>query len=274
MEPLQDEHSPTAEEQWRMILMGADPGLARRRWLRKQIPSAPRCKMCAAPFSGIGGPIMSLFGHAPWPKNPKYCTGCFRGLQRRHGGAEIECSLLFADVRGSTSLAEQLPPAEFRRQMGRFFDAASQVLFDHDAIVDKFVGDEVIGIFVPAFAGAGHARSALTAAKKLLLVTGHDSKDGPWVPVGVGVNTGVAFIGSVGEGMDAELTAMGDVVNVTARLASEAAAGEILLTASTASASGVALGSAERRSLQLKGKSEPTEVFVLYGAVNTGARSQ
>jgi adenylate cyclase len=74
--------------------------------------------------------------------------------------------------------------------------------------------------------------------------------------------------------MDAELTAMGDVVNVTARLASEAAAGEILLTAQAASASGVALDSAERRSLQLKGKSEPTEVFVLYGPVNMGTRSQ
>jgi adenylate cyclase len=249
---------------WRMVLTGADPGLARRRSFRKQIPSAPRCKMCAAPFGGAGGKVMSLFGHAPWPKNPKYCTDCFAGLRKRHGGAEIECSLLFADVRGSTPLAEQMRPAEFRRQMGRFFDAASQVLFDHNAIVDKFVGDEVIGIFVPAFAGAEHAGAAVDAARKLLHVTGHGTKDGPWVPVGVGVNTGIAFVGSVGEGMDAELTAMGDVVNVTARLASEAAEGEILVTMPTAAASGIALGSAERRSLQLKGKSEPTEVFVLH----------
>jgi adenylate cyclase len=266
MEARPDEASPSPEEQWRMILMGDVPGLARRRWFRKKIPSAPRCKMCAAPFGGPGGPVMSLFGHAPWPKNPKYCTGCFRALQRRHGGAEVECSLLFADVRGSTPLAEQLPPAEFRRQMGRFFDTASQVLFDHNAIVDKFVGDEIIGIFVPAFAGATHARSALDAAKKLLQATGHGTKDGPWVPVGVGVNTGVAFVGSVGEATDAELTAMGDVVNVTARLASEAGEGEILLTMPTAAASGIALGSEERRSLQLKGKSEPTEVFVLHSS--------
>jgi adenylate cyclase len=82
--------------------------------------------------------------------------------------------------------------------------------------------------------------------------------------VGVGVNTGVAFVGSVGEGIDAELTAMGDVVNVTARLASEAGEGEILVTMPTAAASGIALGSEELRSLQLKGKSEPTEVFVLH----------
>jgi adenylate cyclase len=264
MEPPQNEGEPSPEQMWRMVLTGAYPGLARRRWLRKQIPSSPRCKMCAAPFGGLGGRVMSRLGHAPWPKNPKYCTDCFAGLRKRHGGAEVECSLLFADVRGSTPLAEQVRPAEFRRQMGRFFDAASQVLFDHNAIVDKFVGDEVIGIFVPAFAGAEHARAALDAARKLLLVTGHGTTDGPWVPVGVGVNTGIAFVGSVGEGMDTELTAMGDVVNITARLASEAAEGEILVTAATASASGIALGSAERRSLKLKGKSEATEVFVLH----------
>jgi adenylate cyclase len=263
MEPPQDESEPSPEQMWRMVLTGADPGLARRRRFRKSIPSSPRCKMCAAPFGGPGGRIMSLFGHAPWPKNPKYCTDCFHGLRKRHGGAEVECSLLFADVRGSTPLAEQVGPAEFRRQMGRFFDAASGVLFDHNAIVDKFVGDEVIGIFVPAFAGAEHARAAVDAAQQLIQVTGHGSKGGPWVPVGVGVNTGIAFVGSVGEGLDAELTAMGDVVNVTARLASEAGAGEILVTAPAASASGLALGGAERRSLQLKGKSERTEVFVL-----------
>jgi adenylate cyclase len=262
MEPREIHGPPTAEEQWRMILMGADPRLARRRWLRSRIPSSPRCKMCAAPFAGPGGLIMPLFGHARWPKNPKYCAGCFRGLRERHGGAEIECSLLFADVRGSTPLAEQLGPAEFRRQMGRFFDAASQVLFDHNAVVDKFVGDEVIGIFVPGFTGAQHARTAIDAAQDLLKVTGHGSKDGPWVPVGVGVNTGIAFVGSVGEGMDAELTAMGDVVNVTARLATEAAAGEILVTAASIANAGLAVGSRERRSLHLKGKTEEIEVFV------------
>jgi adenylate cyclase len=263
MEPPPDHGPPEMEAAWRMILTGAIPGLARRRWLHKQIPSSPRCKMCAAPFGGPGGKVMSLFGHAPWPKNPKYCTDCFGGLRKRHGGAEVDCSLLFADVRGSTPLAEQVGPAEFRRQMGRFYDTASQVLFDHNAIVDKFVGDEVIGIFVPAFTGNAHARSAVDAAKRILQATGHGTQGRPWVPVGVGVNTGVAFVGSVGEGMDAELTAMGDVVNVTARLASDAGEGEILVTTATAAQSGITVGSAERRSLWLKGKSEATEVFVI-----------
>jgi adenylate cyclase len=206
---------------------------------------------------------MSLTGHAPWPKNPKYCSGCFRTLREKHGGAEIECSLLFADVRGSTSMAETMTPFQFRSLMGRYYDGASEVLFRHNAIVDKFVGDEVIAIFVPAFAGARHAAVAVEAARDLMRATGQGSSSGPWVPIGIGIDTGIAFVGSVGEGMDAELTAMGDVVNVTSRLASEASAGEILVERRSAEAAGLPTTRMEARVLELKGKSNPTEVIVV-----------
>jgi adenylate cyclase len=206
---------------------------------------------------------MPLLGHARWAKNPKYCAGCFRVLRQNHGGAEIECSLLFADVRGSTTLAERLSPKEFNRLMGRFYDTATAVLVSHDAYVDKFVGDEVIGLFVPAMATQAHAQQAVAAAQALLKETGHDAADGPWVPVGVGVNTGIAYVGAVGEGHDTELTAMGDVVNTTARLASVAAAGEILVTVSAASAAQLSVTELEQRSLELKGKTDATEVVVL-----------
>jgi len=219
--------------------------------------------MCAAPFSGLGGLLMPFFGHGRWPKNPKYCTGCFQVLRENHGGAEIECSLLFADVRGSTSLAEQMSPIDFNRLMGRFFDAATSVLIDEGAMVDKFVGDEVIGLFIPAMATDAHAEHAVRAARRILHATGHDRPEGPWLPVGIGVNTDVAYVGSVGQGMDAEMTAMGDAVNTTARLSSVAAAGEILVPLDAAAKAGITLGSLERRSLNLKGKATSTEVIVL-----------
>ncbi len=168
---------------------------------------------------------MPMIGHGRWPKNPKYCAGCFQMLRRNHGGAEVECSLLFADVRGSTPLAERMRPTDFTRLMGRFYDAATAVLVDHGAFVDKFVGDEVIGIFVPAMATTAHAQRAIAAATMLLERTGHADGRGPWVPVGVGVGTGTAYVGSVGDGHDTELTAMGDIVNTTARLSSVAARG-------------------------------------------------
>ena len=218
--------------------------------------------MCAAPFGPPGGWVLRYFGHARWAKNPKYCEGCFRTLQANHGGAEVECSLLFADVRGSTSLAEGMRPADFRALMGRFYDEAFAALIDFNAIVDKFVGDEVIGIFIPAYTGRDHSRLAVDAAIRLLEVTGHGSDAGPWIPIGIGVNSGEAFVGSVGMGPDTELTAMGDAVNVTARLAAAAGYGEILVTAAAATAAGTIAGR-EHRSLQLRGKSSPTDVLVV-----------
>jgi adenylate cyclase len=206
---------------------------------------------------------MRLVGAGPWPHNPKYCRRCFATLQANHGGAEIECSLLFADVRGSTPLAEQMGPRAFNRLMGRFYDAATDVLVDHDAYVDRFVGDEVVALFVPAMAGEAHARRAIDAAQALLRRTGYAETGGPWIPIGAGVNTGIAYVGSVGEGPNTELTAMGDVVNVTARLASAAGKGEILVTVAAAEHGGVAALGVEHRSLELKGKSAPTDVLVL-----------
>jgi adenylate cyclase len=258
-----DRPPPTteADELWRMMLTSPAP-YKRKRQFHARLPSAPRCKLCAAPFSGIGGFVLARRGHRRWYKNPKYCENCFSMLRANHGGAEIECTLLFADVRGSTGLAERLPPRDFNRLMGRFFDAGAKVLIEHDAWVDKFVGDEIIGIFVPALATDEHAKRGVDAAQALLRATGYGSPSGPWVPVGVGVNTGVAYVGSIGEENDTELTAMGDIVNVTARLSSVAAAGEILVTTDAAAAAGLDAG-LDRRSLDLKGKTEPVEVVVL-----------
>lgn len=261
-DPVRPPGSLAAEEIWKSILLGTDPRYARTRARLKHLPSEPRCKMCAAPFGGVGGPLMRFMGRGPWGKNPNYCVNCFHHLSRLHGGAEIEASFLFADVRGSTPLAERISPSEFRAQLGRFYDTASRVLVDHDAIVDKFVGDEVIGIFIPALTHDAHAARAVDAGLELLRATGHQDPSGPWLPIGIGVHTGVAFIGAVGSATAPELTALGDVVNTTARLASVAAAGELLVTDAAAAAAAFDTTSLERRVLELKGKTEATRVSV------------
>jgi adenylate cyclase len=250
---------------WRAILEGTDPRYARARAWLKHVPGSPRCRMCAAPFGRPGHLLMHLVGRDRWSKNPDYCGSCFRVLEAYHGGAEIEASFLFADVRGSTTLAERITPTEFRRQLQRFYEVASRILVEHDGIVDKFVGDEVVGMFIPALTHEEHAARAIAAARALLTATGHDDPTGPWLPVGVGVGTGVAFVGSVGQPPVTALTALGDIVNTSARLASAAAAGEVLLTAPAAVASGLDTAGLERRELALKGKTDATEVYVLTG---------
>jgi adenylate cyclase len=98
-----------------------------------------------------------------------------------------------------------------------------------DGLVDEFVGDEVVALFVPGFGGEDHAQRAVGAARQLLLETGNDGSE-PWIPVGAGVHTGVAYVGRVGEDDACDFTAVGDAVNTTARLASSAGAGEILVS--------------------------------------------
>jgi adenylate cyclase len=160
-------------------------------------------------------------------------------------------------------MAERVTPTEFRRLLDRFYHTASRILVDHDAIVDKFVGDEVIGLFIPALAQEAHAAKAIEASQALLRATGHADPLGPWIPIGIGVHTGVAFIGSVGEPPVTDLTALRDVVNTTARLASAAAAGEALVTEAAAAASRFDATPFERRDLELKGKRETTPVLVV-----------
>jgi adenylate cyclase len=207
--------------------------------------------------------MLRLVGKGRWPGNPAYCRGCFQDLYTHRLGAEVECTLFFADVRGSTTLAERIGPSEFRHLLERFYAVATRVLVDHEAVVDKYVGDEVVAIFVPAMAGNDHPRRAVDAALALLHETGHDDDHRPWIPIGIGVNTGVAFVGAVGTAEHVEFTALGDAVNVSARLATEAGPGELLITEATATAAGVVAAAADRRSMTLRGRSEVTDVVVL-----------
>jgi adenylate cyclase len=253
---------PPSDPRWRAILEGTLPGFGSYRGFFKLIPRAPRCKMCSAPFSGPGAPLMRLMDRRPWPKNPAICGYCFKMLERGRGGAEIELSMLFADIRGSTGLAETMGAAPFRQAMNRFYRVATGVLLAHDAIVDKFVGDEVVALFIPALA-ADHAAAAVEAARGLLTATGHGTPGGPWAPLGIGVHSGPAYVGTIGDTVT-DFTALGDSVNVTARLASAAAAGEILVSADAARRAGLD-PSLETRRLVLRGRAQELDVRVLRG---------
>ena len=120
----------------------------------RHIPSDPRCKLCLAPFGGAGGAVMKHLGFGRLPANPAICQNCIRQF-RKYGttGAEIPVSLLFADVRGSTGIGERLSPTEFRTFLGHFYEIGSRAILGHDGLVDKLVGDEIIGLFFGGISG-------------------------------------------------------------------------------------------------------------------------
>lgn len=253
----------TPEEEWYKMLTEGEPIPRRLYHLHGLLPSDPRCKLCGSPFKGWGGFIMHLMGRDPSRYNPRFCVQC--DVWEHPGGAEVVLTMLFADVRGSTALAEQMNAREFSQLINRFYTVATHVLIQTDALVDRLMGDEAIGLYIPGFAGPEHPRKAIAAAQDLLRLTGHRDSKGPWLPVGIGVHTGSAFVGVVGgEDSPADFTALGDNVNITARLASQAGPGEILISDSAYTAAEIDLGDLEHRQLELKGKSESTGVYVVH----------
>jgi adenylate cyclase len=251
-------------EELHLFFTGKHPGLeTARRWMMR-LPSGrePRCNVCYAPFGGLGHALIRRRGFVPWDKNPNICKRCILELGSSEvRGTEIELSLLFADIRGSTELAGRMSPAEFSALMNRFYAASTAALLDSDALIDKFVGDEAIGIYIPVVAGEEHARKAISAGVALLDATGHPHD--PWVPLGVGVHTGNAFLGVIGEGEVTDFTALGDAVNLAARLGGAAARGEVLVSDQARDAAGLT-DRFERRTLELKGVGATVDVAVLH----------
>lgn len=251
-----------AEEFWHDYLTRGPSVEMRLRWVLARLPHGPRCKLCAAPFGGIGALLMRMIDKQPSNQSPAMCQTCAALLQSHRGGAEIVCSLLFADIRGSTTMAEQMSPAEVRAVAARFHAAGTKAVFAHGGALYQFVGDQLVALFLPLLVGEQHAARAVEAGLSLMRATGHGDADGPWVPIGAGVHTGPTWVGAVGDDDHVELGAFGDSMNVTARLASTARAGEVLVTRTAAAAARLNAVS-EYRQLSLKGRQQPTEVVSL-----------
>lgn len=254
------------EDLWRTYLTtGEIEAERRKRRLFKILPGTPRCKNCYAPFQGAGSRVVKLvYGKRPSNLNPQLCNVCEQFAREHQGGAEIELSLLFGDVRGSTALAESMSPTDFGRLVNRFYKAATQVMVQTDALIDKIIGDQVAGMFVPGIAGPDHARRAIEAAQEMLRVTGHGAAGGPWIPLGIGVHTGTAFVGAIGsdEGT-VDITVLGDAANSAARLSTSAGQGEILISQAAFDAADLPIDDLPQRSLELKGKRMPMTVYVM-----------
>ena len=232
----------------------------RLRRLFRMLPRDPRCKFCNAPFQGVGGTLMrAVFGKRSSELNPRFCNMCEEASRRFQGGAEVEMSMLFADIRGSTALSETMSPTEFSQLINRFYRKVTRIIVDEDGLVEKLAGDSVAAFWGAGFAGPEYVRRTILIAQKLLGAMEQEK-----IPVGVGVHAGIAYFGAMGaaDGLT-EISAIGDEVNLAARLASKAAPGEIIVSEQALQTAGIEGSRLEARSLDLKGISEPVRVRVL-----------
>ncbi len=235
----------------------------RLRHIFHMLPRDPRCKFCNAPFQGVGGFLVRvLFGKQRSALNPRFCNLCDQASRQFPGGAEVEMSMLFADIRGSTALSTSMSATEFSQLINRFYARSTKVIIEADGLVEKLAGDAVAAFWGAGFAGPNYIQRTLNVAQTVLQVMARQA-----IPVGIGVHAGVAYFGAMGteDGLT-NISAIGDEVNLAARLASEAAPGEILVSEQALTRTGIDGSHLEPRSLELKGISQPVLVRVMRHA--------
>jgi adenylate cyclase len=239
---------------WQALLVDGYEPLRKAQRVFRRLPRDPRCKLCQNPFAGVGGKLIGLMGRKPSRKNPNLCQYCFDHLPS--GGMEVDVGVVFADVRSSTAMGEQSSPTAFADRLNEFYATATEVLIRHDGLIDKLIGDEVMGLFIRGLSGAEYRRNTALAALDLARAVAD-------LPVGVAANAGIAFVGNVGSGSVMDFTALGDAVNVGARLQSHAAAGEVVLAADLYELVRGEHPYARLERLEVRGRAEPVDVAVV-----------
>ncbi len=255
-------HTEEQTEYWRQILTGEQPGLAAHERFFRRLPSPPRCKLCQAPFAGPLAPFFRLAGFRRWRLNQQICRWCIGTLDKHTGGAEVPVSLLYADVRGSTALAEEMPPVEFTKTMNRFYHVVAGAVDAELGVIDHMAGDGVMAFWIPGFVDEAHPMHAVAAGRRLAADLASEKTMGMSLPVGVAVHTGEAYVGVLGDAGSRDFTVLGDAANTVARLSSAVSAGELAMSESVAAAANVNTDDLEHRSFQVKGKAEPVPAWI------------
>ena len=182
------------------------------------------------------------------------------------GGVNQTITVLFADIRGFTTLSEHEKPETVVKILNRYFTAMSEIIFEFGGTLDKYIGDGLMAIFGAPQATPNDASNALQAAvamqKKLLELNVELKKENlPAVNIGIGLHTGIATIGYIGSELRSEYTAIGDTVNLAARLESNSLPGQILISEATAGFCENLFPLLQREPLSVKNRLQPVSLF-------------
>jgi adenylate cyclase len=220
----------------------------------------------------IRGPLSYLFkpfGISLSRMHPNLCTLCENNFTKlmKQKQITIPITVLFADIRGYTSLSQHTDPAKMNALLHRFYDECSISVWEKEGIVNKFIGDAVLAIFNFPLNRDKHILNAVEAAIQLQKRCAHlkeetglgDEQD---IGVGIGIHSGESSMGTVGTTYK-DFTAIGPVVNLASRLQGAAKSGEILVTADVYESIKSQYPAAQKRMLTLKGFDMPVEGFVI-----------
>jgi adenylate cyclase len=253
------------EDLWRTIFSDGHPDLLKQHWWHRKLPQKPRCRLCLVPFEGIGGWIMRRRGKTRNSRNPNFCNACDKFLEAFPGGAEIEMSMLYVDIRHSTEYAEGHLPANVSQRINDFLNQAIDIITDHDGFIMAFYGDCIVAAWPPGFCGENHGLKAQQAAIALVRNKIIVRDSGEEIPIGVGVHSGKIYISTVSalQGTFRDVSIFGSNVNLTARMAARAAASQVLGSAENIQAAGKDPDGFAHEAAELKGFTDPVEVYTI-----------
>ena len=265
---MTDEYQPQKgnEGLWKMLFAAGDPKLQKMQNFHLKLPAKPRCRLCMAPFKGLGGWLMRLKGKSRNNRNPNFCNACDKFLDTFPGGADIELSILFVDIRRSTEYTESHDPASVSQRINIFLNEAINIITENDGFINAFYGDCVVAAWPPGFSGKDHAAKAIAAAQSLVTKEMVDSA-GETIPVGVGVHTGPVYISTVSalQGTFRDISIFGNNVNLAARLASLAKPMQALSTRESIIAANEKPDSYHFETVNLKGFTDPVDAYSIAG---------
>jgi adenylate cyclase len=182
------------------------------------------------------------------------------------GGSSQTITILFADIRGFTRISEHAPPEKIVSLLNRYFSAMTEIIFAHGGTLDKYLGDGLMALFGAPTATPDDASNALNAAvamqRRLLGINRELREEGfPEIGVGMGLHTGEAIVGYIGSDRRSEYTAIGDTVNTSSRLESNALGGEILISDATARAAHSRYQLKRREPITVKNRQQPVNLW-------------
>jgi adenylate cyclase len=224
------------------------------------------------PIRGVLAMPLRAFGITRSKMNPNICTICERSFRyvKKQSHISANATILFADIRGFTDLSERMSAVELGRVVSVFQDQCAQAIWDHDGIVNKQMGDGLMAIFNFPIKITNHAEAAILAARDIQSHCAEalrslglaNDRTAHAIGVGVGIHSGDVEIGEFSS-FRSDFTAIGGAVNLSSRLESQAAAGEIIVSSETAALAPGSVEGAKQRTLVLKGIDRPTPVHVV-----------
>ncbi len=182
------------------------------------------------------------------------------------GGSNRQIAVLFSDIRGFTSLSEKLPPETVVQILNEYFSEMTPILFEHQGLLDKYMGDNVMALFGVPYesqdAAVNAVKTAIAMQKRLKELSGPlKEKAKAEICVGIGINFGTGTVGYIGSKERTDYTAVGDVVNLAARLEKQAKAGQIIISEPVRQALGDDFDVSPVGIISVKGRAEAVKVY-------------